>query len=476
MGEVGRVRLRRVNMGTLTIDHPALDLVDPAGWICKVTGAEPWSRQEEILKELFRSRRLVVRSANAVGKSWTAAQAILLFATHFHPSVVVTTAPTFRQVRDVIWRELHRSWRSALERGWKLGKEPLQTIWRPFPDVLVEGIAVPHWAASNIQGPHSEHVLVVVDEAQGLTWEVWSGIQTLLRGRFSFLLMIGNPTRVEGPFYEAFRDPQFSQMGISALESPNVETGRILIPGLVTKEDVEEIRQRYGEDSWEWKVWVLGEFAERSEDVLVALSWVEKAGSRNEPGEGRVEVGADIARYGGDHTVFVARKGGCAFALQECPPGSTMETAGRLIAFARKVKAELIKVDVTGVGAGVVDRLKEQGYPVVGVEFGGRPIERDRFENKSAEMWWNLAEMLQKGEAWGPVFKDRNVVRDLTGRKYSYTSAGRIKLESKEAMRKRGVPSPDWGDAVALAYAAVERPKGKVPLPVGVERRSTWRK
>ena len=153
-----------------------------------------------------------------------------------------------------------------------------------------------------------------------------------------------------------------------------------------------------------------------------------------------------------------------------------METAGRLIAFARKVKAELIKVDADGIGAGVVDRLKEQGFPVVEVHFGGRAIEKDRFENKSVEMWWNLAEMLQKGEAWGPVFKDRNVVRDLTGRKYSYTSAGRIKLESKEAMRKRGVPSPDWGDAVALAYAAVDVRRPEVPLPMGIERRSPWRR
>jgi len=456
--------------------HPALDLMDPAFWVRRVIGAEPWSRQEEILKELFRSRRLVVRSANAVGKSWTAAQAVVLFATHFRPAVVVTTAPTFRQVRDIIWREIRKTWRSALNRGYRLGEEPLQTTWRPDPNVLVTGIAVPDWATANLQGLHAEHILVVVDEAQGLSWDVWTALQTLLRGQFSYLLMIGNPTVPEGPFYEAFRDPRFAKMSISALECPNVVEGRIAVPGLVTKEDVEEIRQRYGENSWEWKVWVLGEFAERSEDVLVALSWVEKAGLRSEPGEGRVEVGADIARYGGDHTVFVARKGGCAFALQECPPGSTMETAGRLTAFARKVKAELIKVDATGVGAGVVDRLKEQGYPVVGVEFGGRPIERDRFENKSAEMWWNLAEMLQKGEAWGPVFKDRNVVRDLTGRKYSYTSAGRIKLESKEQMRKQGVPSPDWGDAVALAYAAVEKPRVEVPLPVGVSRQSTWRR
>jgi len=461
-------------MGTLTVDHPALDLVDPTGWIRKVTGSQPWSRQEEILKELFRSRRLVIRSANAVGKSWTAAQAVVLFATHFRPAVVVTTAPTFRQVRDIIWREIRKTWRAALNRGYRLGEEPLQTTWRPDPNVLVTGIAVPDWATANLQGLHAEHVLVVVDEAQGLSWDVWTALQTLLRGQFSYLLMIGNPTVPEGPFYEAFRDPHFAKMSISALECPNVVEGKIVTPGLVTKEDVEEIRQRYGEDSWEWKVWVLGEFAERSEEVLVALSWVEKAGLRSKPGEGRVEVGADIARYGGDHTVFVARKGGCAFALQECPPGSTMETAGRLIAFARKVKAELIKVDVTGVGAGVVDRLKEQGYPLVGVEFGGRPIERDRFENKSAEMWWNLAEMLQKGEAWGPVFKDRNVVRDLTGRKYSYTSSGRVKLESKEQMRKRGVPSPDWGDAVALAYAAVDVRRPDVPLPIGIGRESPW--
>jgi len=457
-------------------DHPVLDLMDPASWIRRVTGAQPWSRQEEILKELFRSHRLVVRSANAVGKSWTAAQAVVLFATHFRPAVVVTTAPTFRQVRDIIWREIRKTWRAALNRGYRLGEEPLQTTWRPDPNVLVTGIAVPDWATANLQGLHAEHVLVVVDEAQGLSWDVWTALQTLLRGQFSYLLMIGNPTVPEGPFYEAFRDPRFAKMSISALECPNVVEGKIVVPGLVTKEDVEEIRQRYGENSWEWKVWVLGEFAERSEDVLVALSWVEKAGLKSEPGEGRVEVGADIARYGGDHTVFVARKGGCAFSLQECPPGSTMETSGRLIAFARKVKAELIKVDVTGVGAGVVDRLKEQGYPVFGVEFGGRPIERERFENKSAEMWWNLAEMLQKGEAWGPVFKDRNVVRDLTGRKYSYTSAGRIKLESKEAMRKRGVPSPDWGDAVALAYAAVDARRPDVPLPIGMGRESPWKR
>jgi len=137
-------------MSATALDHPVLDLMDPASWIQRVTGAEPWSRQEEILKELFRSRRLVVRSANAVGKSWTAAQAVVLFATHFRPAVVVTTAPTFRQVRDIIWREIRKTWRAALNRGYRLGEEPLQTTWRPDPNVLVTGIAVPDWATANL--------------------------------------------------------------------------------------------------------------------------------------------------------------------------------------------------------------------------------------------------------------------------------------------------------------------------------------
>ncbi|MEN3051335.1 MAG: hypothetical protein ABC596_05955 [Candidatus Methanosuratincola petrocarbonis] len=361
-------------------------------------------------------------------------------------------------------------------RGYSLGEEPRQTVWRPWPEVLVTGFAVADWAPEHLQGLHAPHVLIVIDEAEGLSPELWRALQSLERGADSHLLMIGNPTINRGPFYESFRDPSFHTMHIAAFDSPNVLEGRIVIPGLVTQENIEDVRARSGESSWEWIVGILGDFPESLENSLISIAQLEIASQKKqaELPSGPVEVGADIARYGADSSVFIARSGGYAFESKSLASRDLMEVTGALVEFARHCGASAIKVDVTGLGAGVVDRLRELHLPVIGIGFGEKPIEKGRFENRAAEMWYTVTEGIREGRIGGPVFKEKELIRDLTSREYSYTSDGRIRLEDKEKMRRKGLPSPDWGDALALAFAA---PQGKsdVIAPLGIPREKPWR-
>lgn len=378
--------------------------------------------------------------------------------------MVVTTAPTDRQVRHIIWKEIHTAAAAAERNGNPLGGELLTKTWKFSEEHFAIGFATRDYDPDAFQGIHAPHLLVIADEAAGISEPVWEGIMAVLRGQHTRLLAIGNPTSLEGTFFRAFSSPGWWTTHISAFDTPNLQGQGVVIPGLVTEEDIEDSRQDWGEGSFLWQSRILGQFPTQLTDTLIAITWVETAANQEFEPEGDVEVGADIARYGGDETVFVARAGPCAFAAEAYQKQDTMETAGRLVAFAEKVKARVLKIDADGMGAGVVDRLRElqregrldQGISIVEMNAGAKPLDNRKYADAGTEWWGLLAERLQRQEIGGPVFGNRKVISQLTARKFSYTSAGQMKLQSKEEMRRRGYHSPDWGDAIAMAFAPVQ--------------------
>jgi hypothetical protein len=195
---------------------------------------------------------------------------------------------------------------------------------------------------------------------------------------------------------------------------------------------------------------------------MISIRWVEEAADREPPKEGEVVVGADIARAGSDSTVFVARKGMNAFASEEYNQIDTMQSTGRLANFCELVGASRVQIDVIGLGAGVVDRLREIMRNIEIVEMGaGRPALDDKhYANSGAEWYAALAALLRQGRAGGSVFKNRRVISELTSRKRRMRSDGRWELEPKHELKKRGGRSPDWGDALAMCFAP--RPKDPV--------------
>jgi len=470
---------------------------DPVWFVTEVLGVQPWNKQVEILESVRDYPRTAVRSCHGAGKSFAAGQVILWFLYSFCPSIVLSTAPTWRQVEKLIWKEVRSSYRRSKIPlgGHLLPKRPeiqiIQDEWY--------AIGLSTNEPDRFQGFHEKNILVVVDEAAGVPEEIFEAVEGVLTSEHARLLLLGNPTSIGGTFYDAFRAPGWKTIVISAFDTPNFTafgiteedienstweakiTGQLPNPKLITPAWVADKYQRWGPTSPAYQARVKGQFPTEGEDTLIPLAWIEAAMARWEdvPEGEPVEIGVDVARFGNDKTVIASRCGRKVLPLRVYAKQDTMETTGWVIAEHREVGASKIKVDVIGIGAGVVDRLKEQGYPVVGINVAEAASDTEKFANLRSELWWNLRELLDPNPKINPepvaLPPDDELLADLSGVKYKIDSRGRIQVEPKEEMKKRLGRSPDRGDAVVLAFAP---DKNTVPVlaPIGVDGISRWRR
>lgn len=347
----------------------------------------------------------------------------------------------------------------------------------------------------NFQGLHAEHILVVADEAAGITHDVASAVETLLTSEGARLLAIGNPTDPNGWFAGLFKTQGVGKIHISAFDTPNFTAfginghdiadgtweqkinGPLPYPGLVTPAWVAERYRKWGPASPMYVARVLGNFPEVGDNTLIPLSWVEMAIERwhdADEGEPR-EMGCDIARFGEDESVIAYRAGQKVVRLDVWRKQDIMETTGRIKIGRAAFHAVSIKVDAIGYGAGVVDRLKEQNEPAIGIEVSRAPSEPEQYADLTSELWWNLREMLNPNLAANPhpvsLPPDDELLGQLTSRRYTYTSRGQVKVESKDDMKKRGLPSPDRADAVVLSFARLKEVKPALVRAKSVGRR-----
>lgn len=454
----------------MTIDNQAARQVldraqrEPAWFWQYVLGAAPWAKQAEILEAVWRHPRVAVRSCHGAGKSWSAARVVLTFLCAWPDSIVVTTAPTDRQVRKILWQELHKAYRAGKVR---IGGELLQTELRFRPGWYAFGFATD--VPDNFQGLHAKRLLAVVDEAAGVEPPIWDAVEGILTSQDAHLLAIGNPTDPAGPFARLFKDADVHKVHISAFDTPNLTAfgiteadvaagtweakvaGPLPYPALVTPVWVADKYRRWGPTSPMYQARVKGDFPDVGEDTVIPLSWVEAAQARTlepiKPGE----LGVDVARFGTDKTVIVHRCGPVARILSVTSKEDTMETTGRVVAALGKTSATVAKVDVIGVGAGVVDRLVELGKPVAAMNSAEAAADPERFINRRAEWYWGLREMFERGEI--DLDGDDELAAQLSSLKYKFTSRGQIQIEPKESLKKRGLSSPDLADALMLAMA-----------------------
>lgn len=417
---------------------------DPVWWCEKILGGRLWSKQRQILESIRDNPRTAVRSAHSTGKSYAASHAALWWLYNHRPAVVLTTAPSFRQVRAVLWQEIRAAWHGSL---YPLGGDLLETELRIDDRHFALGLSAD--TASAFQGIKSENMLVILDEASGVAPDIWTATEAVLTGGHARLLTIGNPTDPQGPFREEFRNPRTTKFHISAFDTPAF-TGEPLVPGLVDSEWVEDKRHRWGEDSALYQARVLGDFPQQGEDTLIPLSMVEAAMARECPaGEPNI-LGVDVAWTGSDSSVIVHRRGPAARVWGRYQHTDPMELAGWVCRALAETGASHVNVDVIGIGAGVVARLRELGKPVTGVNVGEGARDTERFVNRRAEIFWALRERLQTGDI--AIQHDEDLACELTAIRYKVTSRGQIQLEGKDQMRKRGLHSPDRADALALAF------------------------
>lgn len=419
---------------------------DPEWFIRTILGASYLTPQQvSVISSVRDNRRTLVTAGNSVGKTWLAARLALWFLHTNPPSKVVTTAPTWIQVESLLWRELRQAHAMA---KFPLGGQVNKTLLNLSDEWFAIGLSTDN--PTRFQGFHAPRVMIIFDEAIGVDSGIWEASEGIAVGNDDRFLAIGNPT---DPTSEAKRKEDsgiWNVIRLNAEEHPNVVEGRVVVPGAVTREWIAEREQEYGgRETSLYRARVRGLWPEEGDDVLIPMRLVEAAQSRWSSANLTGPVlcaGCDVARYGADETViFRIYENGTVTQPTIRHGQNLMETAGQLLA----MKVKNLGVDDAGLGGGVTDRLKEQGVSVVPCIGGSGAREDRKFVNARAEMWWSLREALIAGDLHLP--DDRKLAGDLTNVKFSYDSRGRIKLESKDEIKKRLGRSPDRGDALAIA-------------------------
>ena len=439
---------------------------DPVWFATRLLGVDPWSKQAEILTALRDHDYVAVRSCNGSGKTFTAAMAALWWLVAHEQAVVITTAPSERQVRQLLWREI-RGLHSARSRfiGGKLTATRLEFSDKRFAFGFSTN------TAERFQGFHNENILTIVDEASGVHESIFDAISGCLTSENAKMLMIGNPMSLAGTFYDAFHKNRdnWKTIHISAFDTPafhkddtkgdtkDAEPNHPL--GMVTPKWARRFAKERGENSSAYQVRVLGEFPDEADDTLIPLKLIEAAVGRDFEDIDKHEplMGVDIARFGNSQTVAIVRRGPQVLKMVAFGRSNLMQTTGRIIDIARNHGVSTIYIDEVGLGAGVIDRAKEiDSVRPVGINGGSRPGDTERYLNLRAQMFDGLRQRFVDSDIAIP--DDAELISQLASLTFKYTSRGQLQLESKDQIRSSGRQSPDKADALALAFTSAPNP------------------
>lgn len=436
---------------------------DPVGFCTGPLGIDYlWDGQRRVLEATAKHPRVSVRSGHGVGKTFIAA-CITAWWLYARRGIVVTTAPTKEHVEDVLWREVaERFLKSPI-------KFPgVQTLTEHRIDNTWYAVGITAKNADAFQGRHHPRLLVIVDEAAGVAEDIHLAVSTLTTGAENTILMIGNPTINVGSFAESFKHPDiWHPIKLSCLDHPNIIEGREIIPGAVTRQWLDERRRVWGEHHPFWGPRILGEFPQISVRGVIPLGWLERA--QNEEQQltalSKAELdriprigGLDVARYGDNACVLTIRRGDAVEEIETWSHVSLMETTGRAVRAIRDKELKVLVVDAAGLGAGVADRLLELHQPIIAYNGGHRAFTPSTFGNRRSELWWHLRSRFEQQRLWLPRHTPVTLLRDLLAPEYEIASSGRLRVETKEQLLNRGIPSPDFADSLVMCFATEENP------------------
>jgi hypothetical protein len=424
----------------------------PTLFVREVLGVEPLPYQAEFLEAIASGeRKISIRSGHGTGKSTAASWAMLWYFLMRYPNKVVVTAPTSSQLFDALFAELKR-WINELppmfEQVLNVKSDRVEHVAAPS-EMFISARTSRAETPEALAGVHSEHVMLVVDEASGVPEQVFEAAAGSMSGHSATTIMLSNPTRSSGTFYESqtrLSDSWWTRRW-SCVDSP-----------LVSDEFVDEMRQRYGEESNAFRIRVLGEFPLADDDTIIPFHLVESATHRDVEisDETKVVWGLDVARFGTDCTALCKRQGPVVTEIRSWRGLDLMQTVGRVVAeyeaLSPSKRPKEILVDSIGLGSGVVDRLRELDLPVRGINVAESPSMKETYMNLRSELWFKAKAWLEDRSCKLPP--NDQLIAELTSIRYSFTSSGKMKAESKDEMRRRGLSSPDLADAFCLTMAS----------------------
>ena len=405
----------------------------------------------------FDTFRMATSSGRGIGKSALVSWLVIWMLTTRIGSTTIVSANSEAQLRSVTWAEVTKWLSMAMNSHW-FEVSATRVMPAKWLTELVErdlrmgtrywGVEGRLWSGENpdaYAGVHNfDGVLLIFDEASGIDDAIWS----VAAGFFTentphrFWLAFSNPRRNAGYFYECFHSKR-DFWATKVVDARSVEG--------TDKQVYQQIIDEYGPESTQAHVEVYGQFPNASDDQFIGANLVDEAMRRppHKDPSAPVVIGVDPARFGADSTVIAVRQGRDIVAIKRHRGDDTMTVVGHVIEAIETYKPTLVVIDEGGLGAGVVDRLKEQRYKIKGVNFGNKSKNPLMWGNKRAEMWGEMRDWLKTAS----VPQDRYLKNDLTGPMMKPDSKGTIFLESKKDMKARGLASPDAADAIAVTFA-----------------------
>lgn len=373
-----------------------------------------------------------------------------IMATRPHCKGVVT-ANTASQLETKTWAEI-KKWMSmsVVADMFEIKATSIQAIEAP-DSWRVDALTCREENAESFAGQHaaSSTPFYVFDEASAIPEAIYDVAEGGLTDGEPMIFLFGNPTRNSGRFFECFHKRK-KYWNIRKIDSRSVT--------ITNKRQIKEWEDEHGEDSNFFRIRVRGEFPTAGSDQWVDSELVRAAMARGQPQINRAVcaiVGVDVARFGDDDTVICTRIGRDATYFRRYNGLSTVQVVGKVKEEVRRLRSLRVPtvhvfMDEGGVGGGPVDMLREDGFPVRGVNFSQSVDDPEKYPNKREEMWGRMVEWLKDG---GALPDDKDLEEDLVSPTYKFDIKGRMKLESKADMKKRGLRSPDSADALALTFA-----------------------
>jgi phage terminase large subunit len=464
--------------------HQLRQLVrEPVRFASRICGAQLWSREAELLQSIAACRRTAVKACHGAGKTYTLALAVLWWLARYENGVVLTTSPTFRQVRTQLWTEIHRA---IAHSGFGFGEVKATELKLRGDHNRALGLSTNR--AENFQGYHGRQVLIIADEAPGIPSGIWDAIAGTMAGGTVHVVMAGNPTIPSGAFYDAFTRERknWNCITIDSFDSPNlagITLQQLLemdpapggpldhnpVPYLVTKRWIHDqyMSWWHGDErsSPSWMSRVRGQFPDQALNSLFKLLWLERARARTLSNAAshrdlRLVAGVDVGGRQAETVVYVCEVGPGINRILKMGAWRGQDTRGEVVAFLAPYRGRLtlVRVDGIGIGHNFGLHLRDQGFKVELVNVA-QPCESKpeldsndpaaRFANEKARRYQNLADAFEHDLVEG--LTDDETIAQLSRLLYEIDSRGRMKIESKESAGQRGEPSPDRAEALMLA-------------------------
>ena len=447
-------------------------MLDPVLFQQKFLKRQLWDKQQELVRAIAESHSVSVKGCHGSGKTFAAAGMVPFELLGNTEQIVLLMAPTLRQVKT-FWTEVSECIQALNVHV----PEPTTTRWEISPKCYAQGFSSSKGV--NAQGFHGKRVLILVDEAIGITGDVWDAIEGIRAAGDVRIAKFCNPTVPSGPVFEDFTKlrstPRHTCITISAFDTPNLQ-GLTLeslmqlpedqldfapFPWLTRRRWVREMYYKWGLENPRFRARVLGEFPSQSQWAVFSLEWIERA--RREPTESEIracershiQVGVDVAAGGDDETTACARVNGIILGRAAWREEDPRGKVANWISGWRREKWPLgpVVVDTTGVGYYMAKHLADCGFTVYGFKAGGRPFDTVQFLNAKAEAYFRLRDAYKDGYiSHMPEAIDDDCEAQLCAIEYCELPRGQIQVEPKEDARKRGVQSPDRAEAEIMAF------------------------